>query len=381
MPSYKIKSGSNRTFAFNIKSGSQLTQYLVAKAANQKRLKSSRKPRIINNGIVAVDDVSIAAGVKNINWLRIARYKLLQRELILLRKKQKVLDRVIMNTLQTFTNETTKHFRFSPFHACVEIYQSQIQHKLVTVECAIMRQCAQSIANILRNWKGFKPDSQSPSFRYYFKHSRGWFDVKKASIIASDFWIPILTIIREFVEKTAARLFENKKCTAHDTYCECLNAVILKSLFESELKVPNARKMWLVAASSYSVFLGEYNNDLLIGVALGSTTKNREIRRKYLECLATKHDAFQRSYYDAMAHYLYWNVSPLSTVSHEPKQHAPFLDAQCVVVVYEPSSNQSSLGMNRGQRAVPPPMPSSTGPTWRFASTICCDDRVCVYNK
>eukprot|EP01083_Nonionella_stella_P077819 212713_1 len=119
-------------------------------------LKPPRKPRIIKNATVNIDDVTIAAGTSNTDWITIARLKLLLRELELLRQKQKILDQTIMNALQSFSNLYSKQFRFNPF-----------------------------------------PDRESGSFRDYFLHCRHWFDGKKPSIIAVYFWIPIMIIIHE----------------------------------------------------------------------------------------------------------------------------------------------------------------------------------------
>eukprot|EP01083_Nonionella_stella_P182722 658148_1 len=160
-------------------------------------LKPPRKPRIIKNATVNIDDVTIAAGTSNTDWITIARLKLLLRELELLRQKQKILDQTIMNALQSFSNLYSKQFRFNPFPACVGVYHNQIQHKLVSKQSQIMRQCSHAIAIILTNWKGYKPDRESGSFRDYFLHCRHWFDGKKPSIIAVYFWIPIMIIIHE----------------------------------------------------------------------------------------------------------------------------------------------------------------------------------------
>eukprot|EP01083_Nonionella_stella_P000128 374_1 len=330
------------------------------------KLKSSRKPRIIKNGIVKVDDVSIAAGLKNINWLNIARLKLIKRELILLHQKQKVLDQVITSAIQTFANQNTKRFRFSPLHACRVIYDSQIKHKLVTVSSVIMRQCSHSIAILLMNWKGYKPDTKSASFRYYFKHCRIWFDGKKSPTIATHFWTPIMIIIHEFVAKTAARLFGNQNRTVYQPFCDSLNALILQSVFEAQLKVANTRSMWLVAASSYSVFLEENNsNSIRIAIADNTDTSNG-IRRQYLDCVTARRIAFDRLYYDSMArsNYLKTFTSGVGFCGFiESKQRAPaalpFLYAECTVILYD---NGTLLGMStkdyhRRQMALPPPPP------------------------
>eukprot|EP01083_Nonionella_stella_P134644 409603_1 len=317
------------------------------------KLKSSRKPRIIKNGIVKVDDVSTAAGVKNINWLNIARLKLIKRELILLHQKQKVLDQVITSAIQTFANQNTKRFRFSPLHACRVIYDSQIKHKLVLVSSVIMRQCSQSLAIVLMNWRGYKPDTESASFRHYFKHCRCWFDAKKSSTIAIHFWTPIMIIIDEFVAKTATRLFGNQTMqnrTVYQTFCDSLNALILQSVFEAKLKVPNTRSLWLVAASSYSVFLEE-NNSNSIRIAIADNTANSSsIRSQYLECVTTRRVAFDRLYYDAMTHsnYLKTLTSGIGFCGFiESKQSAgaalPYLHAECTVITYD---NGPSWGMS-----------------------------------
>eukprot|EP01083_Nonionella_stella_P234577 825679_1 len=123
--------------------------------------KKARRRRTIKNGIINIDDVSIESGPGNINWRRIAKKKLTDRELGMLYKRQQILDKLITAAFLQFNQRNS-----FDFDICINIYKEKIRPKLVNPQSAIMSLCAQSIANLLKNWKGYAPvNKEIPLFR------------------------------------------------------------------------------------------------------------------------------------------------------------------------------------------------------------------------
>eukprot|EP01083_Nonionella_stella_P155882 504202_1 len=131
---------------------------------------------------------------KDINWRRIAKDKLIRRELILLHGRQQILDQLIMTTIQTFVAQNRTRFDFS---SCIDIYRNSVSHKILSRQSAIMSLYAQSVGNALYKWKGYRPSREIDSFRCYFQRCRSWFDNKKVTLMALHFWIPSMQLIQE----------------------------------------------------------------------------------------------------------------------------------------------------------------------------------------
>eukprot|EP01083_Nonionella_stella_P037506 102257_1 len=251
--------------------------------------KKPRQRRTINNAIVNTQDVSIAPGAENINWRRIAKKKLTDRELRMLYKRQQVVDKLITAAIVQFIQRNSSTF---DFNVCINIYKDKIRPKLINPQSAIMSLCAQSIANLLENWKGYSPISKDiPLFRDYFTASRHWFDSKKVRTIAIHFWIPSMQLIKEFAKRAAAQLFPNRQGVFQTMFAEYLNVLVLKCVFEGKIKFPNSGIMWLIPSTCFKVFLERYNHHLRINV----TISNRVLRRECVECINSKHDVLKNA--------------------------------------------------------------------------------------
>eukprot|EP01083_Nonionella_stella_P164379 543800_1 len=249
--------------------------------------KKPRRRRTINNAMVNTQDVSIAPGAENINWRRIAKKKLTDRELRMLYKRQQVVDKLITAAIVQFIQRNSSTF---DFNVCINIYKDKIRPKLINPQSAIMSLCAQSIANLLKNWKGYTPISKDiPLFRDYFTASRHWFDSKKVRAMAINFWIPSMQLIREFAMNAAAQLFPNCQDVFRTTFAEYLNVMVLGSVFEGKIKFPNAGIMWLIPARCFKVFLERYNHRLRINVTQQSND-NQVLRSEFVQCINSKHD-------------------------------------------------------------------------------------------
>eukprot|EP01083_Nonionella_stella_P173439 598252_1 len=82
-----------------------------------------RKERIIKNGIVEIDDVSVAPGTDYKHWVKIARIKLREREVILLQKRQEACNQIINAAIQQFTSHCIQ--RFQTYNVGIPIYKME----------------------------------------------------------------------------------------------------------------------------------------------------------------------------------------------------------------------------------------------------------------
>eukprot|EP01083_Nonionella_stella_P089445 249545_1 len=329
-----------------------------------KTQKKSRKQRTIKNGIVNVDDVRIRGGLGNSNWLKIAKQKLTQRELILLRKRQGTLDRLIIDTIQTFTDPNMNQFNFNA-------YQTGIRDQLIHPQSIIMRRCSQYIVGVLHKWNGYKPqkDEEIRFFRHYFQRCRHWFDTKKIRIMTIDFWIPIMQLIEQISHTCYISLFVDMylitACVKFATiaasqfignpplqqkYSNYLCALIMKRVFEGHIKPANARKMWLIPAMAYPIFLRQFNGNLQIVIDTKSR-KNKVIRTQYLRCLNSKCDALRNAFDEEMNRRTTTNRSQPSVVSHSNSNRNDNVFASDHVTWYDPHPQDMPPAVT------PPPKP------------------------
>eukprot|EP01083_Nonionella_stella_P302320 1041844_1 len=273
-----------------------------------KTQKKPRKQRIIKNGIVNVDNVHIGRGLRNANWLKIAKQKLTQRELTLLRKRQATLDRLIINAIQSFADPDVNQFN-------LDTYQTGIRDQLIHPQSLIIGRCSQYIAAVLHKWNGYKPKNEGEIryFRHYFQRCRHWFDTKKIRIMTIDFWIPNMRLIEQFATNAASQFIGNPPL--QQKYSDYLYILIMKSIFEGHIKPANARKMWLIPAMAYPIFLRQFNDNLQI-VVNEKSRKNKVIRTQYLRCLNHKCNALRDAFYEEMNRPMTTNRSQISVVSN-----------------------------------------------------------------
>eukprot|EP01083_Nonionella_stella_P238994 836982_1 len=301
--------------------------------------KSRRKQRIIKNGLVKVDDVSTAPGFKNTNWLHIAKNKLKRRELVLLHKRQKILDGLITDAIHTFIDENIKRYNFN---ACMTIYRTQFRHKLLSPQSVIMRQSFQAISLILQSWKGYKPDIEQSQFRHYFQKCRHWFDTKKIRPMAVYFWIPIMIIIEEFVNETAIQCFRNqprsRRMDVRTSHVNHLNVLILKSIFEGDIQLPNSRRITHVVDPCHGIWhLFKTIQSTIEHCCRGFETFNQEQRNP---------PSVFGMFMKAMAQFpavVPYHHNARQAIQTRSTATSPFLSAECTVMTYPSLRNESRM--------------------------------------
>eukprot|EP01084_Bolivina_argentea_P140988 247779_1 len=217
-----------------------------------------RKKRAINNPLVDIENVSIQAGCNNINWICVAREKLREREIKLLKKRLNICNSVINSSIKQFTLENTQVF--NPHKHKVHIYVNRMQdenykayNELTDQIDIIINICDQHIKQQLSQWKGYKSSKQknTHTFQDYFKGSRRWFDMYKIRIIAKYFLVPLFHIIYQFATNAAAEFFCNTFFDIQKLYVMFLSNLILINLFGKKMKLPNTRELYVITAQTY----------------------------------------------------------------------------------------------------------------------------------
>eukprot|EP01083_Nonionella_stella_P141041 433825_1 len=96
-----------------------------------------RKKRTINNSIVDIDNVLIGPGDAYVTWIHIAKQKLLQREVALLRQRREACDGNILTMINMLVRNQCELFDKFNLNAYVletiatRIYQQQLQWQIM----------------------------------------------------------------------------------------------------------------------------------------------------------------------------------------------------------------------------------------------------------
>eukprot|EP01083_Nonionella_stella_P026965 74200_1 len=232
-------------------------------------LKKAKKPRVIKNSIVDLDDVRIAPGTAMKDWLLISKRKLREREIRLTRQRLRICDNIIISALQEFV--VTNANRFDLLKQVANI---STDHLYTLYKDEIRAQMCQRAVS---------------SFRKYFQTVRRSSDVKKSPVMALECWIPIMQILEEFSKKAAAQFSWDHDIDLQRLYSNSLHTLILAHLCEGMIKPANTRTLSLIPSMAYQIFLSKYNYYLQIEVPdRFAPHQHKRIRKQYVECLRTK---------------------------------------------------------------------------------------------
>eukprot|EP01083_Nonionella_stella_P125193 378601_1 len=259
--------------------------------------KRARKPRVINNSIVDIDDVSIAPGTDMKDWLHIAKQKLRKREIILTRQRLRIVDNIIISAFEQFIRSNMSSFDLlkQVTNIRTDHLSSLYKQEIRTELCQIMNQYIQSITTVLSKWSTSRRTTSS--FRKYFQSVRRSSDVKKTPVMALECWIPIMQMVEEFSKKAAARFSWDHDIELQRLYTDTLNTSILIALCEGMIKPANTRELSLIPSMAYHIFLSKYNYYLRIEVPDEFVPhQHKLIRKQYLECLRRKNEVLSEAF-------------------------------------------------------------------------------------
>lgn len=147
--------------------------------------KKIRKQRVVKNGYIEVDNITIAPGYLYSEWIKLSKEKLLERENALMKIRINKIQSIVSKEIIAFNNK---------------------EHRQHQDEYFISQMTAKSVHKYIRNtieaWNGIdlnKKTSSKPykTFREYFNVAKNWWDQKKTNIFGQSLWAPILVQIQE----------------------------------------------------------------------------------------------------------------------------------------------------------------------------------------
>eukprot|EP00483_Globobulimina_turgida_P009674 UN09693 len=184
----------------------------------QIEMASAKKQRMIKNAIVDADDVKIDAGIKYVNWISIVKCKLREREILLLTRRANICNKIIISSIHSFSLSNTETFEKHKNYVHIRVdrmdednlatYQKEIQPKITNNHSYIMCKSDHVMTSHLKKWNGIKRASKDiDNFRQYFQFSKKWWDQRKIDILAVNFWIEIINLIKKFTQSAAEEFF------------------------------------------------------------------------------------------------------------------------------------------------------------------------------
>ena len=140
----------------------------------------NRKHRTINNGHINIDNIDTSPGINYIEWIRIAKDKLKQREIQLLSVKITEIQRIVNETICPSINLNLKN---------------QDHSQKYTISNSLIQSIFDEfLFPAIDRWSGVHIDrikKQLTKFRDYFVIGKNWWDLSKKRLIGSVFWVKI----------------------------------------------------------------------------------------------------------------------------------------------------------------------------------------------
>eukprot|EP01084_Bolivina_argentea_P037830 69962_1 len=207
---------------------------------NQKQQK--KRKRAVRNAFIQLDDVKETAGDNYINWIKITKQKLLERESKLMSLRG--------NILQTLISEQIKQFKI--INERMKIYiDRQLYENIINKE--LIHNCVEKLNNkLLIPWNGIvlnHTKNTFGTFKKYFSTSRSWFDQRKRAILAQYLWIPIFDNIQQFTKIAAKRYFNERFILLQSLFVSSLTLQIATYVFKQKIKLPSTRPHSLISCS------------------------------------------------------------------------------------------------------------------------------------
>eukprot|EP01084_Bolivina_argentea_P037828 69958_1 len=207
---------------------------------NQKQQK--KRKRAVRNAFIQLDDVKETAGDNYINWIKITKQKLLERESKLMSRRANIIQDTINKQIDKFKYVNAR----MKIYIDIELYENIINQQL-------LNNCLQKLNSKLINpWKGIvlhHTKHTFDSFRKYFTTSRSWFDQRKRSVLAQYLWMPIFDAVKQFIKIAAKRYFNERFFELQTEFVESLLLQIATSVFKQKIKLPSTRPHSLISCS------------------------------------------------------------------------------------------------------------------------------------
>eukprot|EP01084_Bolivina_argentea_P102864 184288_1 len=262
------------------------------------------------------------------NWIKATKQKLKEREFQLMS--------VRITTLQRVINQQCEFFE--------KINSDSSNNKMVTISnynriiinTHIIDECLNKLYLLLSTWTGVniaKTKKSLSTFRKYFAIGKCWFDQKKKSIIAPDFWIKYFLTLETFASDSANIYFKGKYKQLQILYSKHLLLQIISGIFDAEIHFAATKPQPLISCAiikdsiPMKIYLNNIdsslNVDTIIAKELQSNHKKNkkklnakdilDLVNKELKYLTNKfHNEFQKQLKQ-----IYWTQS--SIINHKIK--------------------------------------------------------------
>ncbi len=134
--------------------------------------------------------ISNEKGEDYVNWVKLTKRKLKQREYALMSERIATVQRVI--------NEQCALFEKTNSDIKVTVSNCDAMHSDLI---AIADDCLNKLYAIISSWNGIdlkRTKKSLTTFRRYFSIAKCWFDQRKKSILAPDIWVKLFTVLEKF---------------------------------------------------------------------------------------------------------------------------------------------------------------------------------------
>jgi len=205
---------------------------------------TSQRPLRVSNGYIDIDNIRDPPGEDFENWIEITKQKLRERESKLMSARISALQNIIKEQCAAFESaHSSLQFR----GRSVELTDpEQVLHS------GVIEECLNKLSQSLQFWRGVnlsKTKKALSTFREYFVIGKCWFDQKKKSILAPDFWIKILCVLDRFAEDAAASFFQRRCPRVERLFCEHLRFQTVSGIFSGQLHFAETKPQPLIPCS------------------------------------------------------------------------------------------------------------------------------------
>ena len=208
----------------------------------------SFRPLQVSNGYINIDidNIRDPPGEDFETWIEITKEKLKERESRLMSARISALQNIINEQCAAFeTAHSSLQFGGRSVSAAVADHD-RVLHS------GVIEECLNKLSLSLQLWHGVnlsKTKKSLSTFREYFVIGKCWFDQKKKSILAPDFWIKILCVLDHFTEEAADFFFQGRCPRVQTLFRQHLRFQMISGIFTGQLHFAETKPQPLIPCS------------------------------------------------------------------------------------------------------------------------------------
>eukprot|EP01084_Bolivina_argentea_P102863 184287_1 len=191
-----------------------------------------------------IDHMIEEKGEEYTNWIKATKQKLKEREFQLMS--------VRITTLQTIINQQCEFFERINSDSSTNKMVIISNYNNIIINTHIIDECLNKLYLLLSTWTGVniaKTKKSLSTFRKYFAIGKCWFDQKKKSIIAPDFWIKYFLTLETFASDSANIYFKGKYKQLQILYSKHLLLQIISGIFDAEIHFAATKPQPLISCA------------------------------------------------------------------------------------------------------------------------------------